>query len=170
MQGDIFMNMLDAFRMFARYNRIANVRLYEQCGKLDLVEYRRERPGSFGSIHNLLNHILLGDRIWMSRFAGGGNTTPPLNSILFETFAELSSARIEQDASIEAYFEKVDGDFLTRPLSYTNSQGKDYLEPTPVAVLHFFNHQTHHQGQVHVMISQTDVRPPSLDMHRILNP
>ena len=98
--------MLDAFRMLARYNRIANARLYEQCGKLDLEEYRRERRGSFGSIHGLLNHILLSDRIWMSRFAGGGNTTPPLNSILFETFAQLCSARIEQDASIEAFFEK----------------------------------------------------------------
>jgi uncharacterized damage-inducible protein DinB len=162
--------MLDALRMLARYNRTANVGLYEQCGKLDLIEYRRERHGSFGSIHALLNHVLLSDRIWMSRFSGGGKTTPPLNSILFETFAELSSARSEQDASIEAFFEKVDGDFLIRPLSYTNSQGKDYLESAPVAVLHFFNHQTHHRGQVHVMISQTDVRPPSLDMHRILNP
>ncbi len=127
------MDMLDAFRMLARYNRIANARLYEQCGKLDLAEYRRERRGSFGSIHALLNHILLGDRIWMSRFAGGGKTTPPLNSILFETFAELSSARSEQDASIEAFFEKVDDDFLTRPLSYTNSQGKDCLEAAPVS-------------------------------------
>jgi uncharacterized damage-inducible protein DinB len=162
--------MLDAFRMLARYNRIANARLYERCGKLDLAEYRRERRGSFGSIHNLLNHILLGDRVWMSRFAGGGKTTPPLNSILFETFAELSSARIDQDARIEAFFDQVDDDFLTRPLAYTNSQGKDYLEAAPAAVLHFFNHQTHHRGQVHVMISQTDVRPPALDMHRILNP
>src|SRR5271156_4282885 len=103
--------MLDAFRMLARYNRIANARLYEQCGKLDLEEYRRERRGSFGSIHGLLNHILLSDRIWMSRFAGGGNTTPPLNSILFETFAELSAARSQQDASIEEFFKKVDGKF-----------------------------------------------------------
>jgi uncharacterized damage-inducible protein DinB len=162
--------MLDTFRILARYNRLANVRLYEQCAKLDLVEYRRERDGSFGSIHGLLNHMLLADRIWMSRFAGGGSTTPPLNSILFETFAELSSARTEEDASIEAFFEKADGDFLTRPLAYTNSQGKDYREAAPVAVLHFFNHQTHHRGQEHVMISQTHIRPPSLDMHRILNP
>jgi uncharacterized damage-inducible protein DinB len=161
--------MLDAFKMFARYNRIANVRLYEQCGKLDPVEYRRERQGSFGSVHNLLNHILLGDRIWMSRFAGGGKTTPSLNTILFETFAELSSARFEEDANIEAFFENVDGDFLTRPLAYTNSLGMDRLEPAPAAVLHFFNHQTHHRGQVHVMISQTGVKPPSLDMHRLLN-
>jgi uncharacterized damage-inducible protein DinB len=162
--------MLDAFRILARYNRIANERLYEQCGQLDLDEYLRERKGSFGSIHRLLNHMLLGDRIWMSRFAGGGKTTPPLNSILCETFAELRSARTEQDASIETFFDKADSGFLDRPLCYTNSLGKDYVEAAPAAVLHFFNHQTHHRGQVHVMLSQTPVKPPSLDLHRILNP
>jgi uncharacterized damage-inducible protein DinB len=162
--------MLDAFRMLARYNRIANERLYEVCGQLEPVEYRRERKGSFGSIHGLLNHLLLGDRIWMSRFAGRGHTTPPLNSILFEGFAELRFARAAQDEEIEAFFAQTDTDFLQRQLPYTNNQGKDYLETAPVAVLHFFNHQTHHRGQVHVMISQTDIKPPSLDMHRILNP
>src|ERR1700733_3233716 len=119
--------MLDAFRMLARYNRIANERLYEPCGKLNIAEYRRDRKGSFGSIHGLLNHILLGDRIWMSRFAGGGETTPSLNSVLFETFDGRSAARIEQDASIEAFFNNVDGDFLDRAVHYTNSQGKDYV-------------------------------------------
>ena len=162
--------MLDEFRMLARYNRIANERLYDACEQLDPVEYRRPRQGSFGSIHGLLNHLLLGDRIWMSRFAGRGNTTPPLNSILFDSFAELRSARAAQDEEIEAFFAKTDTDFLQRQLPYTNNQGKDYVETAPVAVLHFFNHQTHHRGQVHVMISQTDIKPPSLDMHRILNP
>jgi uncharacterized damage-inducible protein DinB len=162
--------MLDAFRMLARYNRIANERLYETCGQLDPVEYRRQRQGSFGSIHALLNHLLLGDRIWMSRFSGSGHTTPPLNSILFDSFAELRSARAAQDEEIEAFLAKVGTDFLDRQLSYVNNQGKDYVETAPVAVLHFFNHQTHHRGQVHVMISQTEVKPPSLDMHRILNP
>jgi uncharacterized damage-inducible protein DinB len=162
--------MIDAFRMLARYNRIANERLYAVCERLDPVEYRRERKGSFGSIHKLLNHLLLGDRIWMSRFSGGGNTTPPLNSILFENFPELRSARVAEDEEIEAFFANLDADFLQRRFSYVNNQGKDYVETVPVAVLHFFNHQTHHRGQVHVMMSQTDVKPPSLDMHRILNP
>jgi uncharacterized damage-inducible protein DinB len=162
--------MLDAFRIFARYNRVANERLYEQVGKMDVTEYRRERRGSFGSIHGLLNHILVGDRIWMSRFAGGGKTTPPLNTILFETFPEINSARAEEDVSIEAFFEKVDDGFLTRPLAYANSLGKDCVVEAGSAVLHFFNHQTHHRGQVHVMLSQTEVSPPALDMHRILNP
>ncbi len=162
--------MLDAFRMLARYNRIANARLYEQCGQVDPAEYRRERRGSFGSIRGLLNHQLLGDRIWMSRFAGRGNTAPPLNSILFDTFAELQAERAQQDAAIEEFFAKVNEDFLTWSFPYVNSQGKHYVEAAPVAVLHFFNHQTHHRGQVHVMLSQTEVKAPSLDMHRILNP
>jgi uncharacterized damage-inducible protein DinB len=162
--------MIDAFRILARYNRVANERLYETCGQLDPVEYRRERKGSFGSIHKLLNHTLLADRIWMSRFGGSGSTTPPLNSILFDSFAELRSARATQDEEIETFFVKVDVDFLQRQLRYTNSLGKDCVDTAPAAVLHFFNHQTHHRGQVHVMISQTDVKPPSLDMHRILNP
>ena len=164
------MDLLDVFRTLARYNKAANARLYEQCGKLALAEYRRERAGSFGSIHALLNHTLLGDRIWMSRFAGGGSTTPPLNTILFETFAELSTARSQEDAGIESFFANLDDSFVTRPLSYTNSLGKDSTGSAPHAVLHFFNHQTHHRGQVHVMLSQTDVPPPALDMHRLLNP
>src|SRR5579863_3699419 len=82
------------FRMLARYNRIANERLYASCAQLDHVEYRRERRGSFGSIHGLLNHIVLGDRIWMGRFEGNGSGTPPLNTVLFEDFHALRLARM----------------------------------------------------------------------------
>jgi uncharacterized damage-inducible protein DinB len=162
--------MLELFRKFAFYNRVANERLYEACSQLDDVEYRQHRAGSFGSIHNLLNHILLGDRIWMSRFSGGGKTTPPLNSILFEDFAELRAARVAEDAGIEAFFAQADEAFLSGSIAYRNSLGKDYVDVVPSVVLHFFNHQTHHRGQIHVMLAQTNVKPPSLDMHRILNP
>jgi uncharacterized damage-inducible protein DinB len=158
------------FRMLARYNRIANERVYASCAQLNDAEYRKERRGSFGSIHGLLNHILLGDRIWMGRFEGNGGGTPPLNTVLFEEFPALRLARMEQDARIEAFFEDLPEDFLSRSFHYINNQGKEYAEQAPVAVSHFFNHQTHHRGQVHVMLSQTSVQPPSLDLHRIVNP
>jgi uncharacterized damage-inducible protein DinB len=164
------MDLLDSFRMLARYNCSANARLYELIGQLDEAEYRKPRQVSFGSIHALLNHMLLGDQIWMSRFAGGGKATPPLNTELFATFAELHSARLAQDAQIEDFFAKTDDEFLQRPLRYTNSLGKEYADTAPLAVMHFFNHQTHHRGQMHVMLSQTEIKPPSLDMHRILRP
>ena len=162
--------MLPHFQMLSRYNRIANERLYEKCSALSDSEYRMSRAGSFGSIHALLNHILLGDRIWMSRFEGGGQTTPPLNTVLYENFSDLRRARVAEDARIESFFANLRSDFAERPLAYINNQGKSYVETAPVAFSHFFNHQTHHRGQIHVMLSQTTVAPPSLDLHRIINP
>src|SRR3954470_20005777 len=92
------------FRTLARYNRIANERLYEACAQLSEEEHRKQRKGSFGSIHALLNHILLGDRIWLSRFEGGGKTTPALNTVLYEEFAALREARVKEDERIETFF------------------------------------------------------------------
>ena len=158
------------WRMLARYNRVANERLFDTCAKLDAREYRTERRGSFGSIHALLNHMLLGDGIWMARFEGAGSTTPPLNTVLHDSFPELRTARAKQDSHIESFFAAQDASFVERTFRYTNSKGLEYSESAPVAIAHFFNHQTHHRGQVHVMLSQTDVPPPPLDMHRILNP
>jgi uncharacterized damage-inducible protein DinB len=158
------------FGMLARYNRVANERLYASCAELSETEYRRERRGSFGSIHALLNHILLGDWIWMERFEGNTGGTPTLDTELFTDLAELRLARIDEDTRIEAFFENLVEDFLARSFRYINHQGQEYVEEAPVAVSHFFNHQTHHRGQVHVMLSQASAPLPSLDLHRIVNP
>ena len=106
----------------------------------------------------------------MPRGVPGGPITPPLNTILFDDFPALRTARVGQDRTIECFFESLDAGFFAKSFSYTNNQGRTYAEEAPVAVSHFFNHQTHHRGQVHVMLSQTSVRPPSLDLHRIVNP
>jgi uncharacterized damage-inducible protein DinB len=161
----------DHFRMLARYNRIANERIYEACSRLDDAEYRKARAGSFGSIHGLLNHLLLGDRIWMSRFEGGGGVTPALNTELAREFGALRALRVNEDARIEEFFAGLGDEFFAeRTFPYVNNRGVEYVERALVAAGHFFNHQTHHRGQVHVMLSQTSVAAPSLDLHRIANP
>lgn len=164
------MNLVTHFQMLARYNRIANERLFAKCAQLEDAEYRKGRAGSFGSIHGLLNHILLGDRRWMGLFESGERPTPPLNQILYDEFADLESARAQEDSRIEAFFGRLDASFWSRSFAYTNHQGKDYVETAHVACSHLFNHQTQHRGQVHVMLSQTPVAPPALDLHRIINP
>ena len=159
------------FQMLARYNTEANRRLYEACARLDDAEYRKQRAGSFGSIHGLLNHILLGDRVWMWRFTEtGGAVTPPLNTELCSGFAELRLERVEHDAHIEAFINALNESFFTREFSYVNNAGKRCCDPAPLLLQHMFNHQTHHRGQVTVMLSQTAVRPPVLDLHRIERP
>ena len=164
------MDLANYFQMLARYNSIANERLFATCAMLDEAAYRQPRKGSFGSIHGLLNHLLLADRIWMARFQGRGQETPPLNTILADGFSELRSERLALDARIEEFFGNLSEDFFSGTFSYRNNRGLDYVEEAVVAAGHFFNHQTHHRGQVHVMLSQTPIPPPSLDLHRIVNP
>jgi uncharacterized damage-inducible protein DinB len=164
------MNLTTHFQLLARYNRIANERLFAKCAELNDTEYRQPRAGSFGSIHGLLNHILLGDRRWMGLFESGERPTPLLSQILYDNFPDLQTARVREDARIESFFAGLEAAFWTRSFAYTNNQGKDYVESAHVACSHLFNHQTHHRGQVHVMLSQTPVAPPSLDLHRIINP
>jgi uncharacterized damage-inducible protein DinB len=164
------MDLLRHFQMQALYNRVANERIYEACSKLSDEERREQRKGSFGSIHALLNHILLADRIWMSRFEGAGQTTPPLNTVLYDEFDALRQARVEQDARMEAFFAGTGPEFLTKKLNYRNSKGIECSDDSAMAVAHLFNHQTHHRGQIHVWIAQTAVQVPSLDLHRIVNP
>ena len=59
---------LDTFRTMAHYNRWMNERLYAVCAEIPDGERRRDRGAFFKSIHGTLNHLLLGDRLWMGRF------------------------------------------------------------------------------------------------------
>jgi uncharacterized damage-inducible protein DinB len=164
-------SLIAHFQMLARYNTIANQRLYEACSRLDPEEYRRERAASFRSVHRTLNHILLGDRIWMARFTETGHTTtPPLGGELYTDFASLQAARVAEDARIEAFLADATEEFLAKEVRYVNSEGEHHADPAGLLLAHLFNHQTHHRGQVHVMLTQTAVRPPALDMHRAIRP
>ncbi len=158
------------FRMLARYNRLANDRLYEACARLGEVELKRARPAFFGSIHGTLNHILLGDRIWLTRFAGEEVPSTGLDAILYEDFGALSAARREADARIEAFVGGLTEAFLAGTFRYVNNEGTTFADPVAMLVGHLFNHQTHHRGQVTDMLMQTDVKPPVLDLHRVLKP
>jgi len=78
--------------------------------------------------------------------------------------------RREEDSRLEAFLSSAAEDFLAKELRYVNSQGELHIDPAALLLAHLFNHQTHHRGQVHVMLSQAGVRPPALDMHRAIRP
>ncbi len=158
------------FRVLARYNALANRRLYEACARLPDGERKKRRPAFFGSIHGTLNHLMVGDRIWLARFSGEEVPSTNLDAILYEDFEELREAREEEDRRIEEFAAGIDERFLTGTIRYTNNEGRNLEDPVELLVAHFFNHQTHHRGQVHDMLTQTEVPPPVLDLHRVIRP
>lgn len=162
--------MTAIWAQYARYNRLANQRLYEACAHLSDEERRRDLGAFFRSVHGTLNHLLLGDRIWMTRFEGGEHPSTNLDAILFEAFADLHAARAAMDRRIEAFFAALPPGFLERPLRYVNNAAVESTDPASVIVPHFFNHQTHHRAQVHTLLSQLGHDTPVLDLHRVLRP
>jgi len=156
--------LLPFFRRFALYNRWANTRLYAACAALPEAEYMASRKAFFGSIHRTLNHLLLVDRIWLSRIDGGTPITDPLDTELYTDFAALRPAREAQDRVIIDYIAAQTEATLDAMKSYANASGQPQATRHSTILHHYFNHQAHHRGQVHDMLSQTSVAPPPLDM------
>jgi len=162
--------LVEHFQMLARYNNLANRKLYQVCSQLSDAELKQSRPAFFKSIHGTLNHILVGDRIWLTRFAGDQIPSTGLDAILYEDFDALWMARRAEDERIEAFAAELTAEFLHGTIEYVNNAGKTCVDPANLLVAHFFNHQTHHRGQIHDMVTQTRISPPSLDMHRLIRP
>jgi len=154
----------DYFRRLARYNAWANRRLYEACGSLDAGDYNAQRPSFFGSIHATLNHILVADRIWLARFEGADSGLRRLDQILCEDFTALRQAREAEDALILEHVGGLDAGTVAGMLRYRNTAGEAKETPRLWALAHFFNHQAHHRGQVHGLLSGTPIAPPPLDL------
>jgi len=160
----------DRYRMFASYNTWANERLFDAASKLSDVDYRADRGAFFQSVHGMLNHLLVADRIWMLRFTGTGDAPDRLDAILYEGLGELRQARRTEDVRISRFVDGLDDTALAGPLSFisyrTVIKPTTYAQPLTSALDHFFNHQTHHRGQIHCLLTGIGGRnaAPSVDL------
>ncbi|MBI3446293.1 MAG: damage-inducible protein DinB [Magnetospirillum sp.] len=154
--------MREHFNLLGRYNQWANATLYGAIARLPPEEITRDRGGFFGSILGTLNHVLVTDRVWMARLKGedyGWFTS--LDQVLHTDFPTLRSMREEMDRTI---ITTVATQPLTGDLGFVNSKGLKQMVPRWIVLDHIFNHQTHHRGQAHDLLSQAGGAPPPLDL------
>lgn len=153
------------FELFAAYNTWANKKIYDAARALSDSDYRRDEKAFFGSVHATLNHILVADRVWMHRFTGRGETYDKLDLILFEELDALHDARMAEDQRIVDWIETKNASDFDETFTY-----QPVTTPEPVTsqyapcVAHFFNHQTHHRGQVHALLTRLSGKAPSIDL------
>ena len=153
------------YRMFAHYNAGANGRLCEAVARLSTEQYRADRGAFFGSVRGTLNHLLVTDRIWMQRFTGAGDAPGRLDAILFETFDELRAARAAEDGRIVSFVDGLDDARIAETIKYRRvSSPQEFEQQLAPALAHWFNHQTHHRGQVHALLTGLVGEAPELDL------
>jgi uncharacterized damage-inducible protein DinB len=159
------MTLVAHYRMFGRYNAWANARLYDAAATLSPEQFAADRGAFFKSVKGTLNHLLVTDRIWQSRFTGEGAAPDRLDAILFERFEDLRAARIAEDARIVRYVDGLDDDRLAGMIRYRRVTSPEVFEqPLAPALAHWFNHQTHHRGQAHAVLTGLTGAAPELDM------
>jgi uncharacterized damage-inducible protein DinB len=157
--------MKEYFEQRAAYNRWANARLYQAALALSDDDYRRDVGAFFKSMHGTLNHLLLTDRLWMKRLTGEGDHPDKLNAIIHEERRALALARAEEDDRIVRYIAGLDMAGFEQVQPYKNTAGKAFEAKRRDILAHLFNHQTHHRGQAHTILSiVTGQEPPSLDL------
>ena len=155
-------------RTMAQYNRWQNASLYRAASNLADSRRREDRGLFFGSVHATLNHLVWGDRTWLSRFSGRmpGRAQSIADSVNeHETWEMLVQARKVLEGEIMAWSDEVTDDFLTGEMSwYSGAMGRQVSKPHGLLVTHFFNHQTHHRGQVHGALTAMGQQPDDTDL------
>jgi uncharacterized damage-inducible protein DinB len=158
----------DYVRTMAAYNRWQNGNLYGAADGLSDADRKTPRAAFFGSIHATLNHLLWGDQVWMHRFAGfpkPGAPNIPASVAMFESWGDLKRERAAFDQAITDWAERIDPEWLAGDLVwFSGSTGREMRQPRWLLVTHMFNHQTHHRGQVHCMLTQAGAKPGTTDL------
>ncbi|MBS8241340.1 damage-inducible protein DinB [Marinobacter lipolyticus] len=163
------MSLKSQFELLAAYNQWMNSKIYEAAGNLSATDLAKDRGAFFGSILGTLNHILVGDTIWLKRFATHPScfnslravadlqSPTSLDQIIFDDLRSLTERRMWLDLQIIDWIAGLSESDLNFVLSYHNTKGIPANKRYSSLVLHFFNHQTHHRGQVSTLLTQACV-------------
>lgn len=170
------MTRLDHLQLMARYNLWMNDKLYFAAASLPTEALSTDRNAFFGSIMGTLNHLLVGDTIWLKRFARHPAGFPALdvvcglpdpqalNEQVFDNLAELAGQRRRIDQTIIDWAAELQEDHLDIVLHYTNTSGVAAARDFYGLLIHFFNHQTHHRGQATTLLTQAGIDVGSTDL------
>lgn len=159
---------IEHVRLFSRYNEWQNRSLYGAAGTLGDAERERDRGAFFGSIHGTLAHLLWGDQIWMSRFAGTARPKAPNGRAAvtqYPDWNDLARERVDFDQVIIGWADSLAPSWLEGDLTwFSGGTGRELTKPKWILVTHLFNHQTHHRGQVHAMLTAAGTKPDDTDI------
>jgi uncharacterized damage-inducible protein DinB len=153
----------DYAQLLARYNRWMNEKIYTASEQLSDAERKADSGAFFKSIHSTLNHLVWGDAMWLGRFTRGTAMERPMPTIpagtdMHADWNEMKAARLSLDADLISWVDTVDAAWLAGQFSWYSGLSKTTRSgPAWQSVVHMFNHQTHHRGQVTTLLSQRKI-------------
>ncbi|MEO8559471.1 MAG: DinB family protein [Rhodospirillales bacterium] len=156
-------DLVQTFRAFAYNNGWANHRLLNACAPLTQQAFEAARTGFFPSLQKTLNHIYVIDLFYVDALEGGSlGPKAWADPAPCRTVAELQRAQKTVDRRLIAFCNALTVERLSS-IAHVNRDTRVQSERCDRLLMHLFQHQTHHRGQAHAMLSSTDIKPPQLD-------
>ena len=174
------MGLLKQFKLLSEYNQLMNQRLYEAVAKLPDDLIKEDKGAFFKSLFGTLNHILVGDIIWLSRFSTDPSSQDALsyfiniekpqslNTVLYTEFSELKKEREKIDNLIILWINSLTDKDLKSKISYKNMNGASFQKEFSSLINHLFLHQVHHRGQATTLLSQFGIDFGETDLIEII--
>jgi len=168
-------------QLFSEYNQLMNQRMYNSASQLSDNELRKDRGAFFKSIIGTLNHLLVGDIIWLMRFAKHKSSEivlsyisslqapESLDSILFNDLEHLRNEREKIDKIIIKWINSLSENDLKGSITYNNMAGSQYTQPFLSLINHLFLHQVHHRGQITTLLSQSGLDFGDTDLLELIS-
>jgi uncharacterized damage-inducible protein DinB len=152
------------FAIFAQHSAWANRRPCQACERLSPAEYWCERRSSFGSLHAILNHVLLTDRVWIARIEGRTPTSLGHNQVLYADLVGLKIARVAEDEYLRQLVAGLPEATLDLPLQYIDRHGERCEMPLRLVLVHLFDAQSRWRGAALALLVQADTSALRLDL------
>jgi len=174
------MSALNQFVLFAEYNKLMNQRIMAAASQLSCAGLTSDRGAFFKSVLGTLNHILVGDIIWLNRFVSHPASSEALESItrlehpealntmLFDDLESLRAERENVDEIIIDWIASLSESDMEDHLSYQNMAGEPQNKRVESLISHLFLHQVHHRGQATTLLSQSGVDFGDTDILEII--
>ncbi len=154
-------------RKMANYNAWQNRQVKAACEKLTEAALRADRGAYFGSIMKTLNHLLWGDLIWMRRFDNGEGPASGIadSADICPTLGLWGVERFRVDGRIQRWAGSIsEADLLGELSWFSEAANRDVTVSKQIGVIQMFNHQTHHRGQIHAMLTNAGENPGDTDL------
>lgn len=150
---------IDYCKHFARYNRWQNQSIFAAAATLPDGTRKRNMGAFFRSIHGTLNHLVVGDQLWLDRLEGLPTSITSLDQELHDDFESLARKREHTDNRLDRFITSRTEASLNSTLTFRRLSGDktELTLPMPIVMMQFFNHQTHHRGQVTTLLMQCGV-------------
>ena len=158
------MTQVANFQLLANFNKWTNEKIITSCKKLTETEYKKDRGAFFSSIHGTLNHLLVVDRAYIFHIEEKDHGLKGLDQILFESLRQLEEARIKEDKRLIDLVNSLSLESIHKEITYKGFETGNTTYTINILLITLFNHQTHHRGQIHNMLSQAGIKPPQIDI------